>query len=173
MLLHFPHAAWDQARTAEYEQARAKANQVLRTPDRRALIEQAYRELRGKAPTAEQVEAFVSGKYDTTPRELVDNLIAEEYGIYEVRNQVVLDYHTQELPSVPTGLFRNAFDPSLVRTTAAGDDAGAILVIVRCESGGQYLGAAKYDFYILDSERYFWTNFFKGQQGSGCGSVSS
>ena len=46
-----------------------------------------------------------------------------------------------------------------------GEDSGALQVAVKCDSGGQYLGAAKYDFYILDADLPFWQNFFKGAAG--------
>src|SRR5262249_12735541 len=35
----------------------------------------------------------------------------------------------------------------------------------KCESGGQYLGVAKHDFYILAKEELFGLNFFKGALG--------
>jgi hypothetical protein len=36
---------------------------------------------------------------------------------------------------------------------------------VACDSPGQYIGMARYDFYVLDDEWPFWVNFFGGAVG--------
>jgi hypothetical protein len=47
-----------------------------------------------------------------------------------------------------------------------GDEpAPALRVVVHCESGGQYVGMAKYDFYVLDADGSFAWNFYKGAAG--------
>jgi ABC-type transport system involved in multi-copper enzyme maturation permease subunit len=161
-LFRTPH--WDQARAREYEQAKEKARDALRVTDRRTQIEQAYRDIRGQSPKPEEVNAFVSNPDAGAPQRLLDNLLSEEFGIYEVRNKVVLDYHTQAL-DLPSGLFKSAFGQQHPASPSQGEDPGALLIMVKCDSAGQYLGAAKYDFYILDAERPFWWNFFKGAAG--------
>jgi hypothetical protein len=99
--------------------------------------------------------------------EKVDALLAEKYGYYQIPSKVIVDYHTQQI-DLPAGLFRNALSSTTQpATTVAGETQGPELlqVAVKCESGGQYLGCAKYDFYILAKEKSFILNFFKGAIG--------
>jgi hypothetical protein len=91
--------------------------------------------------------------------------LAEKYGIYEVFYKKIEDYHTQSI-EVPPALFKNALTGVESRPVSPGGQAAPLLqVVVKFESGGQYLGVAKPDFYILDSEGTFWWNFFKGASG--------
>src|SRR5262249_30712149 len=72
----------------------------------------------------------------------------------------ISDFHTLSV-NVPAGLFKNLnewFDQKAPRPAP-------LRVVVRCESRTQYLGVAKYDFYLLDSTRGFEQNFFKGAVG--------
>jgi hypothetical protein len=130
---------WDPSRQAEYERAREeKRRQPGMTPEK------------------------------------VDAEMAEEYGYYQIPSKVVVDYHTQQI-DLPVALFRNALSGTgkAAITSGEGDastslrptNPGELSVAVKCESGGQYLGFAKYDFYILDRERPFAWNFFKGAMG--------
>ncbi len=155
---------WDQSRASDYEQAKNKAREIARIADRRALIEQAYRDIRGRAPQPEEVSAFVSDKEAGAPQRLVDNLMSEEFGVHEVHHKVIVDYHTQGL-DLPIGLFRSAFDNSRQASRARAEQPADLTVTVKCDSSAQYLGMAKYDFYLLDAERPFWFNFFKGAAG--------
>jgi hypothetical protein len=97
--------------------------------------------------------------------EKVDAMLAEKYGYYQIPSKVIVDYHTQQI-DLPSGLFRNALASTSKRATVAGDTRPPLLTVsVKCESGGQYLGCARYDFYILAKERSFALNFFKGAIG--------
>jgi len=111
-----------------------------------------YREAEMRKPgmTAEKVEA----------------MLAEKYGYYQIPSKVIVNYHTQQI-DLPAGLFRNALSstPELATVTGETQQPWLLQVSVKCESGGEYLGCAKYDFYILAKERSFVLNFFKGAIG--------
>jgi hypothetical protein len=98
------------------------------------------------------------------PDKLASDL-AEQYGLYELFYKKIEDYHTQSI-EVPAALFKNALNSAAARPTSpSGEPMPLLLVIVKFESPGQYLGVAKHDFYILDSEGTFAWNFFKGAAG--------
>lgn len=94
-----------------------------------------------------------------TSREL-EAEFAEQKGFFEIRSRQMFDYRTVDL-KIPSGFFRNALQG------LADKPAGTptVTVTVKCESPSQYVGMARYDFYLLDSEGFFWTNFFKGMIG--------
>jgi hypothetical protein len=95
----------------------------------------------------------------------IDNMLAEKYGYFEVANKEVKDYHTQSI-DIPKGLFKNALASGGTGTgDRVGEEPWLIQVFVKCETGGQYLGVARYDFYILAHERSFAWNFVKGAAG--------
>jgi hypothetical protein len=97
----------------------------------------------------------------------IENELAKKYGYFEVLSKQVYDYHTMA-QDVPPGLFQNAFeneDKRPVDPTRPGFKVAPVEVWVKCESPSQYLGMAKYDLYLLDSEGFFWLNFFKGAAG--------
>jgi ABC-type transport system involved in multi-copper enzyme maturation permease subunit len=103
-------------------------------------------------------------KPDANPDEY-NNRLAEKFGYYEVPNKEIQDYHTQAI-TVPTGLFKNALaEPSHPAAEKSGEGPTLLQVAVKCESGGQFLGAARYDLYILARERSFVWNFVKGAAG--------
>jgi hypothetical protein len=93
--------------------------------------------------------------------EKIGTELAEKYGVYQIPSKVVIDYATQGI-EVPAALFhgigKSVSDPEMAKQPA-------LFVVVKCESGGQYLGMAKRDFYILDAERLFAANFIKGAIG--------
>jgi hypothetical protein len=110
----------------------------------------------------------------------VEAQLAEELGFYQFGPMEIKDYHTQAIP-VPAGVFVNAARPAtaeererpdLARRVRAGPQA-PLRVRVRCDSGGQFLGMAKYDLYFRqDSDESaaankarFAVNFFKGSFG--------
>jgi len=160
---------WDPRQESEYRKAREQANKLMQVADRRALIEQATKEIRGNAPTEEETKEFVEDRSATAPGKLLDQLFAEKYGIFEVSNKEIVDYHTQSV-DVPGTLFKNALASAPHQPSAAllrhGEERTPLLsVSVKCESGGQYVGAAKHDFYILAAEGSFAWNFFKGAIG--------
>jgi hypothetical protein len=121
----------------------------------------------------------------------IDGQLAEKYGIYELPSKEVTNFHTQGF-DLPVGLFRNYFRPreevqrevtelqgkqkSGALTPAEGrrlvllekdlhGDRPPLKVRVHCISRTQFVGMARYDLYLLDRERPFWVNFYKGAVG--------
>jgi hypothetical protein len=96
------------------------------------------------------------------------NEIAEKYGRYMYRNWQIFDYHTSSIP-VPVGLFKNAAAGTPERDGAIQGPPTRPLrrlqVQVKCETPSQFVGAAKYDLYLLESEGSFSVNYFKGAIG--------
>jgi len=71
---------------------------------------------------------------------------------------------------VPATLFKNALSAPPQQKFAGflrpGEERAPYLTVaVKCESGGQYVGAARYDLYILAADGLFAWNFFKGAIG--------
>ncbi len=98
--------------------------------------------------------------------------LAEEYGYYTLSFINVEDYHTRTI-NLPPGLIRNALTGSPTKETnhfltPDGTAPGRLNVAVRCEDGGQFIGVAPYDFYLLESNGSFELNFFKGAVGLWC-----
>ena len=98
------------------------------------------------------------------------NKIAEEFGIFEYPGKEVFDYQVGSV-DVPAGLFRNA------QTGDPGKELGKdgkerprarVEVYVKCESGGQLLGMAEPDLYLLEGNLPFSLNFVKGVFGLWC-----
>ena len=158
----------DPQQESEYRKAREQAEKLLQILDRRSLIDEACKQIRGSGPTEQEIKAFTDDP-KSNALNLIDQLLAEKYGYYEVLNKEIVDYHTQAI-DVPASLFKNALSsppqhksPTLLRP---GEERSPYLsVLVKCESGGQYVGAAKRDLYILASEGTFAWNFFKGAIG--------
>jgi len=104
--------------------------------------------------------------------EVADKL-SEKHGYYEIETVQVTDYHTQSL-MLPGGLFRYA--PSQAEESGGRKQRGSpsqaqLQVRVTCEDATQYVGMARYDFYVrLDEpgageQWLFAMNFFKGAFG--------
>lgn len=157
----FQTPKWDEKRKDEYNRARtAEMTRLLAIGDRSRFYAEAVQSLAGRKPTEAEIKAFADAP-DSDPQWLILSLIAEQFGLFEVPSKEIVDYHTQSL-EVPGGLFRSvAANPA----SKDGTPDPALRVFVKCESGGQYLGVAPYDFYILDAERPFEVNFFKGAIG--------
>jgi hypothetical protein len=118
----------------------------------------------------------------------INNTIAEQFGVYEVKAMPVFNFHTQGF-AVPGGLFRNQSlgqqelrkrlqDLQDKGTLSQADEAeraaiesalrgarGPLQVRARCDSRTQFLGMAQYDLYLLAAEQPFALNFFKGAIG--------
>jgi hypothetical protein len=100
--------------------------------------------------------------------------LAEKFGFFEIKSVEVTDFHTQSL-ELPGGLFRNALAGTPAAQTAGGagsEPRPRLIVRVKCDSRSQYVGMAKYDFYLrldnLDPSGDRWRfalNFFKGSFG--------
>lgn len=105
-----------------------------------------------------------------TPGWATMNELARKHGIYEIRGKQIFDYAVSSV-DVPAGLFRNAAegDPGVEE----GRDGNKrprprLSVYVKCESGGQLLGMAEPDLYLLESNQPFSLNFVKGMIGLWC-----
>jgi ABC-type transport system involved in multi-copper enzyme maturation permease subunit len=110
-------------------------------------------------------EANYTGERNKASTERDFSKLAEDYGIYEVFYKKIEDYHTQSIEA-PAALFKNALNGDQARpVSSSGEPVPLLQVVVKFESGGQYLGVAKHDFYILDAEGTFAWNFFKGAAG--------
>jgi hypothetical protein len=93
--------------------------------------------------------------------------LADKYGYYEFNSKQVFDYHTLSV-QVPPGLIRKALEgqPAPVTGPDRKQQPGPrLLVEVRCESPNQFIGAAKYDLYLLAGDGSFALNFIKGAVG--------
>ncbi|MFQ3649658.1 MAG: ABC transporter permease [Gemmataceae bacterium] len=103
--------------------------------------------------------------------------LAEEYGYFEIPAQEVTDYLTQSF-TIPSGLFRNALasDPERERElTESNQKKVPLTVSVSCNSPTQYVGMARYDFYLrADASDAAWgeaspsrfaLNFYKASFG--------
>ncbi len=99
------------------------------------------------------------------------NQLAEKYGFFEIRNKEVFDYAVMGV-EIPAGLFRNAIqgDPGTVDDKKDGTKKPAprLSIYVKCESGGQMLGMAEPDLYLLEYEQPFALNYIKGMIGVWC-----
>ncbi len=89
------------------------------------------------------------------------NELTEKYGYFEIAGKEIFDYHPESI-NIPVGLFKNAQQP--------GGDAGlpAISIAIKCQTGGQMLGVAEGDLYLLEGERKFAENYFKTSFGLWC-----
>lgn len=104
----------------------------------------------------------------------LDSELAEKYGFFEINSLPVTDYRILGF-TLPAGLFRNAngSDEEMERLIKGRNEPRppALQVRVTSDSPTQYVGMARYDFYLrLDdaarSERLLFTaNFFKGAFG--------
>ncbi|MBY0228940.1 MAG: ABC transporter permease [Gemmataceae bacterium] len=88
--------------------------------------------------------------------------LAEKHGVYEVKGQPITDYRTQSF-RVPGGLFRNA-------SKAGGKVPLVLRVTAGRQTANQYVGMAKYDFFLrLDSTSastgLFALNYYKAVFG--------
>lgn len=103
-----------------------------------------------------------------------DSALAEKYGYFEITGQPVTDYRTLAL-LLPAGLFRNLREADADREAElkARNEARPpdLQVRVTCDSPTQYIGMARYDYYLrLDAggraePLLFAANFFKGAFG--------
>jgi hypothetical protein len=152
---------FDRTREPEYRQQRDEARRLLHNTDRRRLVQDVSQVIRGTPPTEAEVERFQADTSPAAAENLIDRLLAEKFGIYEIPSLVVVDYHTQSV-TVPAELFHDGPPGAISGPSPARHD---LEVRVKCESGGQYVGMARYDFYLLSGDGSFAINFFKGAIG--------
>jgi ABC-type transport system involved in multi-copper enzyme maturation permease subunit len=124
-------------------------------------------EAAGHKGTIEEFGKRLEAERAKSQKPLVDieNELAEELGVYQKLSQEVTDNHTQSF-TVPGGLLRAAG-----RAPADSKDK-ALQVRVSCNDRTQYVGMAKFDFYLRaddpeggNDEARFALNFFKGTVG--------
>lgn len=113
----------------------------------------------------------IGGAVPGTPAWAEANRLAEKYGFFEVRGKEVFDYTVMGI-EVPAGLFRAAAqgDPGQYEDKRTGKKMPAprLSVYVKCETGGQLLGMAEPDLYLLEYEQPFALNYVKGMIGVWC-----
>jgi hypothetical protein len=105
-----------------------------------------------------------------TPAWDAANQLAEQYGFFEIRGKNVYDYEVTAV-EVPAGLFKNARSGEPGKETAkdgAERPRPRFTVYVKCESGGQLLGMAEPDLYLLEGNKSFTQNFLKAMIGLWC-----
>jgi hypothetical protein len=100
--------------------------------------------------------------------------LAEEYGIFEIRGKEVFDFAVSGI-EVPGGIFRSALKdkPPMIKVrdkmgVESEQPAPRLSIYVKCESGGQMLGMAEPDLYLLEAEQPFELNFLKSMIGLWC-----
>jgi hypothetical protein len=155
---------WDPGMRGEYDKARERARRVSAAGGARAQAEQIIQEILGRKPTDAELIAFGKDKSIGAVNALIESALAEKFGYYEVASKEIADYVIQDV-RIPCGLFKNAFAEPRKPVGTTGELPEWMSVSIKCESGGQYVGFAKYDFYILASEGLFATNFLKGAIG--------
>jgi hypothetical protein len=89
------------------------------------------------------------------------NELAEKYGIYEISGKPIANNRVITW-NIPAGLFRNAFK------NPPKDGQPTFEVYVKCESGGQMLGMAEPDLYLLGGTQRFEVNYVKSVVGLWC-----
>ncbi len=117
----------------------------------------------------------IYGARPGTPAWAEVNKLAEEFGIFEIRGKEVFDYAVMGV-DVPTGIFRNALKGNPPKIPVKDKLTGAVTeqtaprlsVYVKCETGGQLLGMAEPDLYLLEYEQPFELNFLKAMVGLWC-----
>ncbi len=89
------------------------------------------------------------------------NELTEKFGFFEIAGKEIFDYHPESV-NLPVGLFKNAQQPG------GNPDLPALSVFVKCQTGGQMLGVAEGDLYLLEGQRRFVENYFKTSFGLWC-----
>jgi ABC-type transport system involved in multi-copper enzyme maturation permease subunit len=105
-----------------------------------------------------------NAKPGTKTWELVDQL-AKKYGIFEVPSVEVYDYRPMSV-YVPVGLFDRAAEGDA--KDKDGQPLPRFQIFIKCLSGGQMLGMAAADLYVIEGEKSFTENYFKAMFGLWC-----
>jgi ABC-type transport system involved in multi-copper enzyme maturation permease subunit len=156
---------YEAAREPEFRQKRDEARRLLHSTDRHLLGEQVSQVIRGQPPSQAEVERFQADSSPTAAEDFIDRLLAEKFGRFEIPSKVIVDYHTQSV-SVPAELFHaGSAAPVAGQAPGVAAERPALEIQIKCESGGQYVGMARYDFYLLSGDGSFAVNFLKGAVG--------
>lgn len=97
------------------------------------------------------------------------NELAQKHGYFEVRGVGVFDYAVGRV-ELPAGIFRKAAegDPGTEEKDGKKQPRPRLSLFVKCEDGGQLLGMAEPDLYLLEANQPFSVNFVKGMVGVWC-----
>jgi len=104
-----------------------------------------------------------------TPGWTALNELSQKHGYFEVRGVGVFDYAVGRV-EIPAGLFRKAAegDPGSEDKDGKKRPRPRLTIFVKCEDGGQLLGMAEPDLYLLEANQPFSVNFVKGMIGVWC-----
>ena len=94
--------------------------------------------------------------------------VAERYGRYVYRNFQIFDYHTVVHRCAGRAVQergRRARRRGRRAPSRQADQSRGSRCMVKCETPSQFIGAARYDLYFLESEGNFSLNYFKGSVG--------
>ena len=136
----------DEARGLEYAQA----------------ARDAVRKLRGLGPNDEVNPESVFRYAEPGSKEWdALNELTEKFGFFEIAGKEIFDYHPESV-NLPVGVFKNAQQPG-------GDPKlPALSIFIKCQTGGQMLGVAEGDLFLLEGQRFFVENYFKTSFGLWC-----
>ena len=124
------------------------------------------RELKNLPPGADVNAAELSRARPGTPEWKAVNELARKFGYFEIAGKELYDYRTSGV-DLPAGLIELANEG----TPPPGPDGRPgpkLRVSVHCTTGGQMLGMAEGDLYLLEGQRGFSQNYFKAAVGLWC-----
>lgn len=125
------------------------------------------RELRNLPPAADVNPASVLAvARPGSPEWGVVNKLTAEFGFYELTGKEVFDFRPAGI-AIPVGVFQNALQDA-PKPGPDGRRPPRLQVFVKCQTGGQMLGMAEGDLYLLVGERSFDQNYFKAAVGLWC-----
>ena len=138
-------------------------------PDReRAYQDEArrlIRELRGLPAGADVNPGELSRARPGTPEWAAVNELARKFGYFEIAGKELYDYRTTGV-DLPAGLIALAAEGT--PPDVEGKREPRLKVYVHCTTGGQMLGMAEGDLYLLEGQRGFNQNYFKAAVGLWC-----
>jgi hypothetical protein len=121
-----------------------------------------------KARQKNQAEGLPRAELDkrnAESRERIEWELREKYGVFQIKNVGVTDYHTQVL-MVPGKMFEILAKQAPTDKDTSDKLKPPMQIFVNVEndyaSWQQMVGVAKPDIYFLVTDRPFWLNFFKG-----------
>ena len=151
---------WDWTNQQQQEAYQERASQLVRElPQATTLFQQQNPQtILGTARPPEPGQ-------EPSPEWQAVNTLAREFGFYELTSREIFDYQPERF-AIPVGIFENAAEP---RPDNPDEPRPAALkVYVKCLTGGQLLGVAEGDLYILEGEKSFVENYFKAIFGLWC-----
>ena len=134
----------------------------------KAYVEEAkrlVRELKSLPPGADVNPAELSRARPGTPEWKAVNELARKFGFFEIAGKELYDYRTSGV-DLPAGLVELANEGT--PPGEAGRREPRLRIYVNCTTGGQMLGMAEGDLYLLEGQRGFSQNYFKAAVGLWC-----